>query len=80
VIYIIFIPYNFIKTIIIPHGILETSGINIENTSVPLSLQEKYGFFEKATSCLKEYLGASEDGTIISMKFTVFLKNKSHKY
>ena len=67
-------PYNFVKTIIIPDGILETSGITIENTQVPLSLLEKQGVFNKAKSCDKEYLGTSEDGNTIFMKLTVFLK------
>ena len=67
-------PYNFIKTIILPDGILETSGINIENTPVDLGLLEKQGIFKKAESCVKEYLGQSEDENTIFMKFTVFLK------
>ena len=67
-------PYNFTKTILIPGGILQTSGINIENTPVPLSLLEKQGVFNKAKSCVKEFLGRSEDGKIIYMKFNIFFK------
>jgi hypothetical protein len=66
--------------VIIPDGILETCGINIENTPMDLSLLEKQGIFNKAESCVKEYLDQSEDGNTIFMKFTVFLNNKSHKY
>ena len=65
-------PYNFTKTILIPGGILQTSGINIENTPVPLSLLEKQGVFNKAKSCNKEYLGTSEDGNTFFIKLTDF--------
>ena len=66
--------YNFIKTIIIPGGILETSGINIENTPVPCSSLETYGILSNVVSCVKEFLGKSEDGKIIYMKFNIYFK------